>query len=187
MPTPTIAMEANLAHLGLHALTAHIQIVLTEPGVGVQQHRRLLTLLRRIVIEPAVRGLLVHRPPTGDGAGETTLTGQRALLGPLAVVVALGRIHRRDERLRVHQSDQTRHVPEPEAGDQTGLERELPAQVERLARPDEVTRGGQLVVDAVQAAGSGGMMPSREDPGLQTHHLEHRRTALGMPGQVSSG
>ena len=82
----------------------------------------------------------------------------------------------------MHQRDQTRHVTEPEAGDQTRLQRELLPQPQGVAHPDQVRGAGELVVDAVQAA-------VRRDDAVaqdlaQPHHLECRRATLGVTGQA---
>ena len=52
----------------------------------------------------------------------------------------------------MHQCDESGHVTEAEAGDQTRLQREPAAQPQRLPRPDEVPGDRQLVVHAIQAA-----------------------------------
>ena len=118
-----------------------------------------------------------RRSPTPACAGRPAPAHPRAPGSPRAA-----RDQRRQERLRMHQRDEARHVTEPEAGHQTRLQRELLAQLQGLAHPHEVRRVCQLVVDAVQAA-------VRRDDAVaqdlaQAHHLERRRAALGVTGQA---
>ena len=81
----------------------------------------------------------------------------------------------------MHQCDESGYVTEAEAGHQSRLQREPATQSQGLPRPDEVTRDGQFVIEAVQAA------VGRDDAVTQhlaqAEHLEHRGTALGMAGE----
>src|SRR6185503_473034 len=63
---------------------------------------------------------------------------------PLPVRVALLRAECGQERLRVHQRDETREVTEPQAGDQTRLQRQLVPQPQGVAQPDQVLSAGKL-------------------------------------------
>ncbi len=123
------------------------------PSLGrFEQHLRFLLLLRSVVVERAAGGPLVELPPTGDRRGEPTLAGQDARGHTLLIGLPLVRIERCKERLGVRQRNLRRHGRKAEAGHQARFEREFRTQPQRLTRPPEVGRGGQLVVEAVQAA-----------------------------------
>ncbi|CKM71126.1 Uncharacterised protein [Mycobacterium tuberculosis] len=135
-----------------------------------------------MVVEATVTGPLVHRRTTGNRRGQPALTGQQAGVGTPLVVRALCGIQRGDERLRMHQRDQARHMAEPEAGQHAGLEWELAAEPQRVTHPHEMRGAGQLVVDAVEAAvGWDHPIPQYL---AEPHHLEDRRAALGVAGQA---
>src|SRR6478736_4750191 len=170
IPTPTIATMRTLAEQ-----SPDVGTVLAESSIRIQQHLRFRLLLRYIVIEPAVGGPLVERSTTGHRGHQPAPAGQRAPLRLRDVGRPLIGIERSDERLRVHHRDQTRHVPEPETGHQTGLQRELVAHPQRLAHPDEVLGVGQLVVDTVQAAVRRNDTVAQDL--AQAHRLERRRAA----------
>ena len=137
MPTPTIAMRRNA--ISRTPAAPQVHVVVAEPRRRVEQASR------PPAASPARRGrsggrrLLVQRrahprSPTPAGADRPAPARPTRRL----VVLALLGIQRRQERLRMHQRDQTRHVTEAEAGDQTGLQRELLAQPQGLAHPHEV-------------------------------------------------
>ena len=110
------------------------------------------------------------------------MPGQQTSVGPSLVIGALLGIQRGQEGLRMDQRDQTGHVAEPEAGHQPRLQRELLAQPQRVADPDEVRGAREFVIDAIQAA-VGRDHPVAQDL-AQPHHLEDRRAALGVPGEI---
>src|SRR4029078_3123542 len=95
----------------------------------------LLPLLGRPAAESTVRGLLVERPPTGDRRRPPALTGQHPGVRTLPIPLALRRAECGEDRPRMHQRDKARHVAEPEAGDQTRLQRELVPQTQGVALP----------------------------------------------------
>src|SRR3984957_1303583 len=138
IPTPTMLMvrQANLSAESFRG--GPVGVVITQSCVRIQQHRRLLPLLRRVVIEATVCGPLVHRRAPGDGRREPALTGQQAGGRSLLGVRPLLRVQRSDERLRVRQRDEAGHVAEPEAGQHSRLQRELAAQPQGVADPHEV-------------------------------------------------
>src|SRR5690242_17844348 len=75
IPIPTMPTASTLSHG-----SPLIHPVLTETRRRVEQHRRLLRLLRMLTVEATTLGPLVHRPAARDRRGEPALTGQRALL-----------------------------------------------------------------------------------------------------------
>src|SRR6185312_16638750 len=69
-----------------------VDVGVAKPGSRVQQHRRLLPLLGRAVVEATVRWPLVHRLTAGNGRGQPALAGQQPGLRTALVVRALIRI-----------------------------------------------------------------------------------------------
>src|ERR1700733_6094614 len=124
IPTPTMLIGKNLSD-AYRGWSKAVQVVVAQSRVRVEQHRRFLPLLRHLVIEATVGGPLVQRGAAGDRRRQSSLSGQQAGVCPAQVIRALLGIQRCHEGLRVHQRDQTRHVTEPEAGHQPGLQREL--------------------------------------------------------------
>src|SRR5215208_264719 len=103
IPTPTTAMSQTLAHTA----GAHIDVVVAESRRRIEQHLGLLPLLRRLVAEPAIGRLLVQRRTAGDRRREPVLTRQHPRLKALLVVLPLLGIEGGQERLRMHQRNQT--------------------------------------------------------------------------------
>src|SRR5689334_14580821 len=130
IPTPTMAIGGTLApglmcRCSSRPLSTHVHVAVAEPRRRVEKHLGLLSLLRRLLAEPAIGWPLVQRRPTGDRRREPVLAGQHPRLEALLVVLPLLGVERGHKRLRMHQCDQTGHVTEPEAGDQSRLQREL--------------------------------------------------------------
>src|SRR4051812_160720 len=175
MPTPTMLIRGTLAPAicSWRERSSRVHPVFAEPGRRIEQHLGLFTILRRLVVQPAVAcGPLVQRCAARDRRGQPSLPGEDPRTGLLLIGLSLLGIERRDERLRMHQRDDAGDVTEAQAGDQARLQRELLPQPQRLAHPHEVLGAGQLVVDTVQAA------VRRDDTVAQhlahAHHLEHR-------------
>src|SRR5882757_3689251 len=174
IPTPTMLIGRNLSDVH-RGWSKAVQVVVAQSRVRVEQHRRFLPLLGPLVVEATVGGPLVQLAATRDRRCQSPLSGQQAGVCPAQVIRTLLGIQRGHEGLRVHQRDQTGHVAEPEAGHQPGLQRELLAEPQRVAHPDEVRGVREFVVDAIQAA------VWRDHPVAQdlaqAHHLEDRRAA----------
>src|SRR5947209_15215695 len=69
-----------------------IGVAVAQPGGRIQQHRRLLPLLRRAVVEAPVRWALIHRRAARDRRDQPALAGQQALVRTPLVIRALIRI-----------------------------------------------------------------------------------------------
>src|SRR3984893_12527705 len=95
-----------------------VKVVLAQPRLRVEQHRRFLPLLGHLVVEATVGGPLVHRAAAGNRRSQSALTGEQASVGPSLIVGPLVGVQCGQEGLRVHQRDQAGHVAEPEAGHQ---------------------------------------------------------------------
>src|SRR5690349_4624363 len=86
IPSPTIAMAENLQV---------VHVAVAEARRGIEQHLRLLPLLRPVVAEPAVGGPLVQRPSPGDRRRQPPLPCDHPLVGARLVRLPLLRTQRR--------------------------------------------------------------------------------------------
>ena len=121
-----------------HRLTGDVDVGAVQTGLRIEEHARLGVVLVDRLVEATVRRTLVGRLATADRLQEALTAQAGPLVGALTVGVALLRVQRGDERLRVHHRDQSGHVTEAEAGQQTRLEREPLAELEFDYMPGDV-------------------------------------------------
>src|ERR1700761_3376646 len=89
IPTPTMPMARQVNASAEAFRRDPVGLVVAQPGGRIQQHRRLLPLLRSMVVEATVGRPLVHRRAPGDSRGQSALTGQQACLRAPLVGLAL--------------------------------------------------------------------------------------------------
>src|SRR5215218_5573227 len=101
MPTPTMLIRGTIA---LAISSSRVHAVLAKPRRRIQQHVRLFTVLRRLVVESAVaRWPLVQRLAARDRRSQPSLPREDSRACLLLVGLPLLGIERREERLRMHQ------------------------------------------------------------------------------------